>query len=882
MSDSPIKSEEHHSVHIGEPDSKGRRVSPWSWVPSVYFAQGLQYAIVVQLFAIIFFTMGIPQGDTLFWVGLLSFPWTIKPLWGPLVDKYGAKRAWTYLMQGLVGISFLAIAFSLIIPGSQTISLGSFSMPLWFLLSVVFLAVLAFAGATHDIACDGYYMLGLNEKQQAFYVGVRSTLFRAALIFANGILIWIAGLVQSATGLDEVTSNLLVKEKAAEVAQAPDDNNLFTLDPWPTADGQGILMMPDQLGIEQDGSSFVSIRLNEPVEEGDERVVVLSLDKADQGIGLSKANSRLIFNAGNWSQAVDVPITAADNAKIEAEDSIKAQSGNIPFSWLVVCVICGGMFFIIAGWHKFILPYPSGDIVDTTNRPNFLVPLSALLVTVGIPFGLIWLYMYATNLPEIKETIQEKTIGIVEDPSLQVLREKIEGNGDDKTLDQQALMGLITTLREEKLARSAANLQSLLEIREILSHNGVLDSGETAAQLSEAATLLKEDVSLYGNPELRRLLLLFEGINQPDIEADTDTAGTGEEGTEQVAEGTSAEEDADTETKPLTVEEFDRLLAKARNPLLSNLGEDAEFLVDALTAVESSVKAEVLGEDLSKADLALPENSDQLDELLAVARETPTSLQVKGFNFYYTATKLIILILIGLLIIKIPFIWQPVRGAIFAMSDVSQIGFAEVFETFFVKSGMAITLGFLLTFRLGEAQLAQVKNLFLLDAREANGLAMSLGEVAFTNSVVYLGALTIGGLLGGFLIARFGLKAVIWLMVAAMHLPNLLYIMLSTTQPDGVLLVNFVVGLESFGYGFGFTAYLMVMILAAQGPYKTAHYALCTGAMALGYMIPGMWAGYLQELVGYTTFFWLVMVFTLPGTILIPFLKIDPDFGKKV
>ena len=128
-------------------------------------------------------------------------------------------------------------------------------------------------------------------------------------------------------------------------------------------------------------------------------------------------------------------------------------------------------------------------------------------------------------------------------------------------------------------------------------------------------------------------------------------------------------------------------------------------------------------------------------------------------------------------------------------------------------------------------------------------------------------------------LSRYGLKKVIWPMVCFMHLPNALYIWLAWAQPSSLWPINTIVAFESFGYGLGFTAYLMVMIFAAQGPYKTAHYALCTGAMALGYMLPGMWAGYLQELVGYTTFFILVLIFVLPGVLFIPFLKIDPNFG---
>ena len=195
MSEKPATYEEE-SVHVGEPDSKGRRISPWSWVVSVNFAQGLQYVVVTDLFGTIIFLMGLDKGTAAFWTSLLQMPWTIKPLWGPLVDRYWTKRNWTVWMQGLVGLAFAGIGLSLLAPSALVLNW----LPAFLLLSLVFLFLIAFSGATHDIACDGYYMLTLTERQQAFYVGIRSTAFRLAMVAANGVLLWMASGIQRYTG----------------------------------------------------------------------------------------------------------------------------------------------------------------------------------------------------------------------------------------------------------------------------------------------------------------------------------------------------------------------------------------------------------------------------------------------------------------------------------------------------------------------------------------------------------------------------------------------------------------------------------------------------------------------------------------------------------
>jgi PAT family beta-lactamase induction signal transducer AmpG len=141
--------------------------------------------------------------------------------------------------------------------------------------------------------------------------------------------------------------------------------------------------------------------------------------------------------------------------------------------------------------------------------------------------------------------------------------------------------------------------------------------------------------------------------------------------------------------------------------------------------------------------------------------------------------------------------------------------------------------------------------------------------------------LTLGGLLGGFLAAKHGLKRWLLWMVIAINLPNAVYIILSATLPDNLLIINIAIGVEQFGYGFGFAAYMLYMLYISNGAHQTAHYAICTGFMALGMMIPGMFSGWLQESMGYQYFFIWVLVATIPSFIVATLIPLDASFGKK-
>jgi PAT family beta-lactamase induction signal transducer AmpG len=416
--------------------------SPWAWIPTLYFAQGLPYVAVMTISVIMYKRLGISNAELAFYTGWLNLPWVIKPLWSPFIDLIKTKRWWITWMQLLIGAGLAGIAFTL-------------PTDYFFQLTLAVFWLMAFSSATHDIAADGFYMLGLNTHEQALFVGIRSTFYRIATIAGQGLLIMLAGHLESTTN-------------------------------------------------------------------------------------------------------------------------------NIPFAWSITFMVLAGLFLALWAWHKFILPRPDAD--------------------------------------------------------------------------------------------------------------------KAACEVS-ASTLMQE--------------------------------------------------------------------------------------------------------------------------------------------------------------------------------------FWATFASFFRKKQAGIAILFMLLYRLPEAQLAKMSIPFLVDPITEGGLGLTTEQIGFVQGTVGIIGLTLGGILGGIAVSRHGLRRWLWPMVWAISLPDIVYVYLSYTQPASLMLVNTCVFIEQFGYGFGFTAYMLYLIYFADGEHKTAHYAICTAFMALGMMIPGMAAGWLQEVMGYQVFFIWIMVCTLATFGVTALLKIDPQFGKK-
>ena len=414
----------------------------WTWIPTLYFAQGMPYVVAMTVSVIMFKKLGISNSDIALYTSWLYLPWVIKPLWSPMVDILRTKRFWIVIMQLFVGGALAGVAFTL--PGSD-----------FFKWTLAFLWLLAFSSATHDIAADGFYMLGLSKHDQAFFVGIRNTFYRLAMLSGQGLLVVLAGYLET-------------------------------------------------------------------------------------------------------------------------------QTGDIPKAWSLTFYVLTALFVAFFLYHYFILPNPSEDVERHT--PGFINVLKA---------------------------------------------------------------------------------------------------------------------------------------------------------------------------------------------------------------------------------------------------------------------------------------------------------FFETFASFFRKKQVGVAIAFLLLFRLGEAQLVKLASPFLLDSRELGGLGLSTTDIGFIYGTAGIIALTLGGILGGIVVALNGLKKWLWPLTLALNLPNLVYVAMAVWQPESLWWITSGVVLEQFGYGFGFTAYMLFMIYFADGPNKTAHYAICTGFMALGMMLPGMISGWIQETIGYQWFFVWVVICTVPGFLLLPFLNIDPAFGTK-
>ena len=450
-----------------------KNISPWLWVPTLYFAEGIPYFVVNSISVTMFTRMGVSNGAMALFTSLLYLPWVIKPLWSPFVDIIRTKRWWVMTMQVVMSACFIALALSLPSDAGTLIEQrthdGSSSISL-FTVTLIIFWIMAFASATHDIAADGFYMLALTSGEQSLFVGIRSTFYRLASVFGQGVLVVIAGVLET-------------------------------------------------------------------------------------------------------------------------------RLGDIPKAWFWTILITAVLFAAVTLWHSLALPRPLTDRSAAEKFPNS------------------------------------------------------------------------STER---------------------SHN------------------------------------------------------TGNNGT--------------------------RLIFR---------------------------------------------------------------------------------------------------------------DFGRTFATFFRKPGVLLALTFLLLYRLPEAFLVKMMNPFLLASPADGGLGLTTTQVGAVYGTAGVIALTLGGILGGMAVAKWGLRRCLWPMALSLALPCLAFIWLSIAQPSSMWTVGAFVCLDQFGYGFGFTAYMLYMIYFSQGEYKTSHYSLCTAFMALSMMLPGMVAGYLQESLGYTVFFWVVGACCLVTIFVTMLLKIEPEYGKK-
>ncbi len=328
--------------------------SPWSWVPSLYFYQGIPYSIVMITSGLIYKTMGVSIAVFAFWTSLLYLPWAIKPLWSPYIDVVSTKRNWILWTQLLLGAAFIAVGFAM-------------QLPFYFPVSIAIFAIIAISSASHDIAADGFYMLSLDQHKQSFFVGIRSTFYRFAMLTALGLLPLIAGLIQENTGLEPVSFQVGAVQydqfKASDVAGF----QIIRQEGAPK-----ILIFPKnvQIPIFEKGksaldSAVIYLALSAPPAEGETIVVNLGRNSGSKDIDLPKNRAgRFEFTRMNWNKPVSAVIRVDHNLTNPTHTLFKATAGNIAFSWTVSLGAIGLVLLLLAVYHRIALPKP----LDTKEK----------------------------------------------------------------------------------------------------------------------------------------------------------------------------------------------------------------------------------------------------------------------------------------------------------------------------------------------------------------------------------------------------------------------------------------------------------------------------------------------------------------------------------
>ena len=322
--------------------------SPWAWIPTLYFFQGIPYSIVMITSGLIYKTMGISIASFAFWTSLLYLPWAIKPLWSPYIDVVSTKRNWVIWTQLLLGAAFIAAGMVMPLSFFYPISIGVF-------------AVIAVSSASHDIAADGFYMYALDQHKQAFFVGIRSTFYRMAMLTALGLVPVLAGTIQKNTGLEPVTfetRSVLPEEykpfNPAEIRIAP-------------AEGEpSLLLFPGELTVPvyQEGksaldSAVIYIALSSPPEEGETVVTNVVRKSGSKDIDLSKSQTgRFEFTNGNWDKPVAVSVKVNHNLTGTTSAEFLVTAGNIAFSWTVSLVVLGMLLLFLAIYNRIMMPHP--------------------------------------------------------------------------------------------------------------------------------------------------------------------------------------------------------------------------------------------------------------------------------------------------------------------------------------------------------------------------------------------------------------------------------------------------------------------------------------------------------------------------------------------
>ena len=413
-----------------------KSINPWAWISTLYFAEALPYVAVMTIAVIMYKRLGISNTDIALYTGWLYLPWVIKPFWSPFVDLFKTKRWWTITMQWIIAIAFALLAFAI-------------PTPFFFQLTLAVFWVIGFTSATHDIAADGYYMHALDDHQQSFYVGIRSTFYRIATVAGQGLLVILAGVIEMNSGLEPAQLQVNATQQTITIKDITEQQSgqrfLFT-----TAEADSTLSMIDYVKQQNEANGFVEkeqpqqqaaaqvteeestftkwlretfgeaprkasalqsrqqivgITLAEQPKDDEPIILNMAFKNGDQSIKMEqgKLSTRFQFTKDNWNKPALMIISVDPKLKEDTTATFEGLSGNIPFAWLVVFVVLSVFFFLVAVYHQFILPHPDSDhatkdISAKTIASEFLRTFKTFFTKPQALVAILFMLLY--RLPE--------------------------------------------------------------------------------------------------------------------------------------------------------------------------------------------------------------------------------------------------------------------------------------------------------------------------------------------------------------------------------------------------------------------------------------------------------------------------------------------------
>ncbi|MEM0963743.1 MAG: hypothetical protein AAGK21_14545 [Bacteroidota bacterium] len=772
------------------------RKRAWRWVPSLYFAEGLPYIIVMALAVILYKRLGMSNTDIALYTSWLYLPWVIKPFWSPLVDVLKTKRWWIVVTQVLIGGGLAGVALT--IPTDA-----------WVQGTLAFFWILAFSSATHDIAADGFYMLALDENDQAWFVGIRSTFYRAAVIAAQGLVPMLAGGLEAATGLGAVGVPVQAVVTTEEALPTPDAGTSAA----PTPDAPVRLVALQDTATAQPATPQPAT----PQAGGPPPADPITIDLRD----LSPDERRRMLRQLGREDLIDAYEALDDGApppgdgarQVEDPDTAAAPLAEAP----------------VAPAEESAVP-----VIESSSDPEAL----RLIVenrAAEVPLAVRSPEEIDALVAEIRA--QNRAAGFYpEEESADA--GAAQTAGDEPGWWTRTISAPLGAWIERAFGEPPA---------EVTATAG--NVGLVSFRLSEAPPAGEEIPVNFGFDDGDASIKLVEGERFTFTEANWDTPFT-------------------------AVVQLDPKLTEPTEAVFRATSGN----IPLAWSISFVVLAGVFLALMAWHAFALPRPDSDVPQ-----GEGGGAGGIVGYLVFLLAfapTLLILLVPMMLWGLAFPRQQGP-WGRLFGLLPFSNTPFAQTIVTFFQKPEIGIAVAFIVFYRFAEAQLVKLASPFLLDSVEAGGLGLTTGEVGFVYGTVGVAALTIGGILGGVVAARDGLKRWLWPMVIAINVPNVVYLLLAMFEPQSFVLINLAVVVEQFGYGFGFSALLLYAIYVADGPNKTAHYAIATGLWALGMMIPGMFSGWLQDIVGYERFFFWVLIATIPSFLVAARIHIDPEFGKK-